>query len=261
MWTRQQLKANARASLRRFHWYGVLVCLIVYMLCGTFDTGIELNLNFTEIDFGSSLLGQLNGSIEGEGIFGYLFRVSASVAWIVAGIASLVSLAFAWFVSNVVEIGGHRYFLSARERATPISVLFDGFHTNYRGIVIAMMLRSVLIFLWSLLFLVPGLIKGYAYRMVLYLLAENPNMDYRRALSLSEEMMRGHKFETFVFDLSFLGWEILSVITNDLLGILYVKPYLAAAHTEHYCAVRAEAFAHGLTDTNELPGFSDNLNA
>ena len=257
MWTRQQLKANAKLCLRRFHWHAVLVCLIISLLCGTYDTGIEFNLNLQELDLGADLLAQLSGSVSGNGILGYLFcSATSTVILLFVLFAMFSTLAFSWLISNVIEVGGHRYFLIARERPASVTVLFVGFQYGYRNIVLAMLLRAVYIFLWSLLFLIPGIVKAYAYRMVPYLLAENPHMEHRRALELSEAMMKGHKFDTFLFDLSFLGWELLNFFTGNLLNVLYLQPYMAAAHTEHYCAVRAEAFAHGLTDLTELPGFA-----
>ena len=81
--------------------------------------------------------------------------------------------------------------------------------------------------------------------MVPYILAENPSMDRREAFAISKRMMRGKKWATFVFDLSFLGWDILSSFTFGLLAFFFVIPYKYAADAEVYTANRAIAFEEG----------------
>ena len=99
-------------------------------------------------------------------------------------------------------------------------------------------LRDLYIILWSLLFIIPGIIKGYSYMLVPYILAEEPAMDNKEAFRLSREMMDGNKWHAFCLDLSFIGWHILNVFTFGLLGIFYVKPYQATASAEMYIAIR-----------------------
>ncbi|MFR5556791.1 MAG: DUF975 family protein [Coprococcus sp.] len=76
-----------------------------------------------------------------------------------------------------------------------------------------MFFRDLFILLWTLLLIVPGIIKSYSYRLVPYILSENPHMDRKRALELSQQMMDGHKMEAFVLELSFFGWFLLSALT------------------------------------------------
>ena len=83
-----------------------------------------------------------------------------------------------------------------------------------------MFLMQVYLFLWSLLFAIPGIIKSYSYRLVPYILADNPDMNSDDAITLSREMMNGQKFEVFVLDLSFFLWWILSSITFNIVVIL-----------------------------------------
>ena len=70
----------------------------------------------------------------------------------------------------------------------------------------------------------PGIIKSYAYRMVPYILADNPKMDAMEAIALSRKMMDGQKWNTFVLDLSFLGWYLLGILALGI-GTLFVHPY------------------------------------
>ena len=108
--------------------------------------------------------------------------------------------------------------------------------------------------LWSLLFVVPGIVRAYQYRMVPYLMAENPDLDYHRALDLSRAMTRGHKWDLFVLDLSFLGWWLFGAMLCGV-GTLFVIPYVQATNAEVYELMRQKAFATGLAGSDELPGF------
>lgn len=115
-----------------------------------------------------------------------------------------------------------------------------------------MFLTKLLIALWSLLFLIPGIYKTYQYRMVPYLLAENPDLDYDRVLSMSKMMMNGEKWNAFILDLSFIGWEILSIFTCLILAIAYVSPYIAHTKAGLYILLREKAINNGLINPAEL---------
>ena len=107
-------------------------------------------------------------------------------------------------------------------------------------------------FLWSLLLIVPGIIKSYEYSMVPYILAENPSISGKRAFQISKAMTKGHKWDLFVLELSFILWIIGTVCTCGLLGI-YLAPYMQATMTEAYYKLKAEAVANGGATLQELP--------
>jgi uncharacterized membrane protein len=241
MWTRDLLKTNAKQRLSRYHWYGVLVCFLASLL-GAYS-GSSLGFNFST----GTTMEDLQYTDSEEMMVSMIFFVIAFA------VISIFALALNLLVSNPTRIGFARYFLSAREVNTPVSELFSGFRRNYANSILVMFMRDLYVFLWYFLFIIPGIIKHYSYFMVPYLLAENPDMDYRRALELSSEMMVGHKMECFVLQLSFIGWYLLSAFTANILGILYVNPYETATLAEFYVAVRSEAFAKGLTSPMELP--------
>ena len=91
--------------------------------------------------------------------------------------------------------------------------------------------------LWSLLFIIPGIVKAYEYMMIPYLLADNPQMTKEQAFAESKRMMQGQKWKAFVLDLSFIGWYILSGLTLGILAIFYVSPYVNATHAALYEAL------------------------
>ena len=92
--------------------------------------------------------------------------------------------------------------------------------------------------MWSLLFIIPGVIKGYEYRMIPYLLAENPALSKKEAFALSKQMMDGEKFNAWVLDLSFIGWNILSAFTCCILAIFYVAPYQNLTNAQLYAVLK-----------------------
>ena len=114
---------------------------------------------------------------------------------------------------------------------------------------------NIKIFLWGLLFIIPGIIKSYEYYMVPYILAENPGIDSRRAFELSKEMTRDEKFDIFLLALSFIGWYLLGAITCGI-GILFLEPYYQATFAELYQVMREKAFRFNFCNESELPGFS-----
>lgn len=137
------------------------------------------------------------------------------------------------------------------------SSLFDRM-SNFFDAFALMFVISVKTFLWTLLFIVPGIIAAYRYRMAPYIWLENRSLSATQAIDLSSQMMRGHKWRLFVFDLSFIGWGFFSVITLGF-GLLYVIPYNMIAEAVFY---RELAAATGMsyraaTDVEVLSQDSD----
>lgn len=136
---------------------------------------------------------------------------------------------------------------------TPLSEMFcfyrDG---HFLGSVGTQLLMSLYIWLWSLLFVVPGVIKSYSYSQTMFIKAENPNISASRAIELSKIMMEGHKWDLFILHCSFFGWALLSAVTYHILGIVYVFPYFYAALAFAYEEIKADAAARGVIDLAEI---------
>lgn len=163
------------------------------------------------------------------------YRPSApSALWTLLGI----------FVFNIINVGGRRFFMNNRVGSAKFSDLFAYFEgEHYLSHVWTEFAVHLQVILWSLLLIVPGIIKSYEYAMVPFIAADNPEMKKKEVFALSKQMMTGHKWDLFVFDLSFLGWNILSVLTADILGFLYVFPYKKAAMAEVYDALKNGLYA------------------
>ena len=149
-----------------------------------------------------------------------------------------------FFVKNV---RGEREELSV---TTPFTEAFKNFPRKLGG----SLWMGLFVFLWALLLVIPGIIKGISYSMTQYILADCPNVKARDALKLSMRMMNGHKCEYFVMGLSFLGWILLSALTLGILSVFYVDPYMRSSFAEYYLELRDEALRTGAITQGQLDG-------
>ncbi|MGN1251208.1 MAG: DUF975 family protein [Candidatus Spyradocola sp.] len=244
MWNRAQLKQNARDVLRNNYWMALLVSLVA---------GLLVNVG-----------GGAGGAAGGTGGWIEQGVASGQIDWITAAVFStaigvvailtvLVGLAVSFFLAGPVQIGLCRYYLESREGRSTFGSLFYTFSHGYLNSAAAMFVTDLFVGLWSLLFIIPGIVKGLAWSQVPYLLAENPGMTGKRARELSDRMTYGHKCNIFVLQLSFLGWILLGCLACGV-GTLFVAPYIEATSAELYATLRGNALASGWTTPEELPG-------
>lgn len=147
----------------------------------------------------------------------------------VAGILSFVN----FIIGGVIQLGYAQYLLKQHDKgAFEFSDLFSQFHRFGQGFAQAF-LRGLYIFLWSLLFIIPGIVKSFSYAMTPFIMAENPDLTANEAITASRQMMDGHKGELFWLDLTFIGWSILSAFTL-FIGNLFLNPYMNASYAAFY---------------------------
>lgn len=258
MWTRAELKRNGKIAFKRNYWMCVLVSFFVVTIGGaSYCTTLDLSSNYTAGEYSSlesafpEYYGLGNLALDWNMMLAAMLLVVAT-AFI---FAFIVAICLVIFAGNLATVGGCRYYLENREHETPLGQMFYGFTGGrYKDCMTTMFMRWLIVFGYSLLLIVPGIIKSYSYMLVPYILAENPHMDRKRALALSQEMMNGHKWEAFVFELSFFWWILLGALTGGLLNIFWVEPYIAASFAEYYTALKSEAIYKGITTRTELPG-------
>ena len=250
MWTREQLKFNAKGRLRFYYWSGVLACLIAGFLGGGVSGGVGFQFDLFQYDFSGF-----------DGLFGRGDETQVEIVMILLAIYLIILalvICYSLFVSMVVQVGLNRFFMENREHKASLAVVFSGFKGNYLNVVKVQFFTQLSIFLWTLLLIVPGIIKSYEYFFVPYLLAENPNMDVYRAKELSRQMTDGEKWRIFVLGLSFIGWELLAAFTCGI-GSIFLAPYIQATFAELYEAMREKVLAQRMALPEELPGFSYSL--
>ena len=117
--------------------------------------------------------------------------------------------------------------------------LFSQGFGNWGHIVLGQLLMGIFIFLWSLLLIVPGIIKASSYAMTPYILVDRPELSVRDAIRLSGRMMSGRKLDLFCLHLSFIGWMLLCILTLGI-GILFLSPYMMTAQAAFYQDVRSD---------------------
>ena len=236
MWTRDQLKKAAKTTLHTCYEKSILVCLIL----STFHTIMVL--------FYAQFL-TLHVYIR-DGILWHTIRFFIPAAQIPL---VLILLLIGIFLINPLCIGQMHFMLSSRVRAAGINEYKSAFQKDHYGNVCKVMFATrFTIILCYLLLIIPGIYKTYQYRMVPYLLAENPKMDYHRAVYLSDSMMKGQKWKAFVLDLSFLGWNLLSLLTCTILSIVYVTPYRNHTNVGLYIMLRQKLIDLKVIDPSEL---------
>lgn len=199
----------------------------------------------------------------GAGIISSVFSVTqtttdtASGQIVTTSTSSFLPIILSILVFSVLTVGGYRYFQKTRKNVhTDIGEVAGNFKDgNYKNVVSVIFIKNLKIFLWSLLLVIPGIIKTYEYYLVENILAVRPDIDKNEAFRLSKTIMNGYKMDAFVLNLSFLGWYILSLFTLGILSIVYVNPYMVATNVEFYAYVRAQALQKGLITPMDLPDY------
>lgn len=245
MWTRKELKERAKEALKRNYWKIVLVSLIGMLIGGGLgSSGISgggsdirdmasnnVKEHFTEhenddVDWegAEAVQDDIQMDIRPQDIVAIAFTVI--VVLIVAAIVLAIGIALDVLLLNPVQVGINRFMVKSLDDTARIAEVGYTFDHNYKNGVKVMFFKDLYVVLWSLLFIVPGIYKAYQYRMVPYILGENPDMTYQEVLQRSKDMMDGQKWDAFVLDLSFILWHMLGGITCGLAEIFYVAPYV-----------------------------------
>ena len=168
-------------------------------------------------------------------------QLNKAVAIILAVLAILLKI----FIINPLNISIARMYLESRSYKVKFGRLKYAFNKEYYlNIVKSVIVLDVYKFLWSLT-LIGGIVKSYSYRMVNFIIAENPKIKPLNALTLSRKMMNHYKMNAFLIDLSFLGWNILRISTIGVAGIL-VDPYYNFTYVEFYYLLRKDYIEDGL---------------
>ncbi|CDZ74218.1 putative membrane protein [Peptoniphilus sp. ING2-D1G] len=256
MWTRKFLKDNAKEFLRKYLKDAIIVCLIFFLLSSIFGddtsyTNLSLDLkdNYTEnyeietqkkfrIDvFENSKLFKYSKNFLGDNVIindpwdnSITLLVSPMLFMFLAVVFALISI----FVIGPMSIGLKRYFIRGYHYDSNISYLFSPFKDGtWKSLAGKLFLKDIYIFLWTLLLIVPGIIKTYEYYFVPYILAEDPELSLGDAIAISKELTRNDKFNIFVLELSFFGWIFLSAILLNL-GFILLNPYMEATTASLY---------------------------
>lgn len=183
----------------------------------------------------------------------------AVVVALVYGVVG-VGLTFIPFLGDVASLlisiplayGLAALFLGAlRGGEIRVGKLFDGFN-DYGRVLGTMLLMAVYVILWTLLLIVPGIVKAYSYALTPYILKDRPDLKYNGAIEESMRLMNGHKMQRFLLDLSFIGWALLCILTLGI-GFLWLTPYAETSRAAFYKDLVKDDPAYAAASTAEEP--------
>ena len=235
MWNRVELKRTAKERFTANYWLCVIVAVVITLITGRMNFRFDINLS----NIGASGW-KTTYSFESLQAMRNLIGRFLLPSFVTAGtMGALASIAFAVFVGNPLTVGGRRFFVENVDNKGELKHLLTGFDGDvYLKNVVTMLLMLVYIVLWSLLLVIPGIIKACEYWMVPYLLADRPELTRQEAFAESRRMMRGNKMRAFALYLSFFWWYILSVLTAGLAYYFYVGPYIMQTEAQLYRTLR-----------------------
>lgn len=267
---RAELKARGKAAFKANYWKAVLVGLLLAIAIGGWNAGASSRT----VDYNELANPQPSQSItvDPESLdpfanedfdvtdidqdFGFLTDGTETVSTVSAGqrlkesinvgtIAGLGSLSFllTLFLFGPLEVSGRNFFKKNLSEKAEFDELNRGFVPKYWNNMLTMAVKNLFVALGFLFLVIPGIIVSYGLEMVPYILAENPGIGIMDAIRASWNMMKGHKWDLFVLDLSFIGWILLDILTLGILGFFYVNPYIFSTHAAFYEALKAETSA------------------
>ncbi|MCD8181300.1 MAG: DUF975 family protein [Firmicutes bacterium] len=167
------------------------------------------------------------------------------------GIGTVIMAAASLFILLPLNIGLIRFYINETTETHNIYDLVYIFKSRMGNVVLIGFLKNLYTFLWSLLLIVPGIVKSYEYSMINYILAENPSLDRKRAFEISKALTDGNKFKIFLFSLSFIGWILLGCMAFGI-GLIFVEPYMQASFIQLYLDLKTRAIENGSVSADEF---------
>lgn len=245
-WSRKELKEKAKIRLKANYWKAVLVGVLALLVGGgtsaaSSASGASSNIGTSEISDAAS--STFSHGLEHISVTGTILIAMFAITFVL--IVMAIALAVQILLLNPLEIGSNRFFHIDLEENADIKEVCFTFDRGYKNGVKVMFFRDLYILLWSLLLIIPGIVKSYEYRMIPYILGENPDMDKEQAFALSKRMMDGNKWDALVLDLSFFLWDILGACTMGILTIFYVEPYRRLTNAGLYQKLKEQQLMAG----------------
>lgn len=249
MWTRAQLKANAKYAMRGRYGKCLLASLAADAIPILYSLLITIVTYATIIPFYIQIFQEPEATQTEEWAWGVMrtmndlnTRVNAS---------QFFYFILSIFVVMPLTVSAARFFVHNRFGHVDLGLIKTAFTASYSRSMGAMFVTNLFISLWTLLLVVPGIVKQCEYFMVPWLLSDNPNLTGERAREISRMMTDGQKWNIFVLQLSFLGWYLLGSLALGV-GIVFVNPYYRATCAELYVCLRQNILQSGCVTPAEL---------
>ena len=184
----------------------------------------------------------------GGNIFATNWLMMVVVGIIISAITSVATGATAWIggIGSIVVAGAVSYGLArtttnlarGQEKVDLLDV-FKGFTEGFGRTFLLGLMTNLFVALWSLLFLIPGIVKSYSYAMAPYIMQDDPSKNWKQCIDESREMMNGYKAQLFWLELSFIGWTLLGMLCFGI-GIVFVNPYIYQARANFYLSLKEQ---------------------
>lgn len=259
-WDRKELKAKGKAAYKANRMTCIIAALLLMLVTGGFSAGssvgsswntinnstnneptYDYEYDYDDISGGMTDLGVEDPFTEAPSPSSLIAPAIIAAVMVVVLIAAAFGAAIGIFLLNPLQVGLRKFF---RDNAGNPSTGLDrtnvgmAFHdSSYMKIVGSMFTTGLFTFFWALLMIIPGIYKAYCWRLVPYIISEDPSITGKEARARSAEMMYGSKWASFVLDLSFLGWKLLGLLTLGILNLVFTNPYQAATDAELYLAL------------------------
>ena len=234
-------RQNARDALRGKWTIAVLVGLVATLLGGAGSGGPEVNLNIdgsgahASFEFAGQTIFSTGGGLNSD--IG-AFLVGSAIYITIAAIA----MAVVYFVlGSIISVGYARFNLDLVDGGNPSFETLFGYFSYWKTTAVARLLQSMYVLLWSLLFIIPGIMASYSYAMTEFILAEHPELTAGEAIAQSKVMMAGNRWRLFCLHFSFIGWDILCTLTMGI-GHLWLRPYRQAADAVFYREITGSGY-------------------
>lgn len=222
----KDLRRKAWDSLKGKYWMAFAVILI---------TGIICSIGNSFVSFGQNL-GEVLGLVDPAELDSTML-IGALVLNGVVMVSAIIGALFNIFVSSAITVGVNNYFVKNTDSKPSLVDAFSGFKVKYGRNIGTLLLISIKIVLWSILFIIPGIIKSYEYAIIPYILADDPEISSKDAFKKAKQMMKGNKWRLFKLNFSFIGWFVLCVLSIGI-GTFFLIPYINAANAEFYVELK-----------------------
>ena len=247
-----ELKTRGKAAFKANYWRCVAAALLLVLLIGgtgasgarsAQDSLETADVEVTEAEQG--FLDAFNQLTEEEQ------RIIAVALLTAVALITVVSILLKIFLFNPLKVGCYRFFRkNAEDSATRLGVIGEGFGA-YGHTLATLFLTDLFTLLWTLLFLIPGVVKAYSYRLAPFILRDNPELSALEVITRSRQLMKGNKWRAFVLDLSFIGWFLLGAVTLGIVDLFWAVPYHQSAEAALYLDIKGAIAADAANKLEE----------
>ena len=201
-------------------------------LKGKWGVAVAVGFVATLLTGGVAVSGTGSGAAEGSGYLSFVNQDALVLLMTIMAVSSLLALV----IGGAVQLGWCRFHIDLiTGKEVRFGDLFSQFHRLWAGFVMNLV-TGLFVLLWSLLFVIPGIIAVYSYAMVPYLMAEFPELKVMDAIRESKRLMKGNKWRMFCMQMSFFGWALLATLSCGI-GNLWLVPYMRSAEAVFYMEV------------------------